>query len=154
MKDTKNKPELEQEQQFVIQRLYTKNISFESPNVPMIFQEQWEPELNLQLNIKHQELDKHIYEVSLTVTAEVKNNTKTAFLAEVEQAGIFTIQGTTAEQLDHALGSFCPGIMFPYAREAISSEVSRGSFPPLTLSPVNFDAIYLQRKEQEAKENK
>jgi preprotein translocase subunit SecB len=151
MKETKKE---DLQQQFIIQRLYTKNISFESPNVPTIFQEQWEPELNLQLNIKHQELEPHVYEVCLTVTAEVKNNTKTAFLAEVEQAGIFTIQGTTADQLEHALGSFCPGIMFPYAREAISSEVLRGSFPPLTLSPVNFDAIFLQRKEQEAMEKK
>ena len=80
---------------------------------------------------------------------QVKNKNKVAFLVEVEQAGIFTIQGTNPEQLEHVLGSFCPSLLFPYAREIISSEVLRGSFPPLVLSPVNFDAIFWQQKQQE-----
>lgn len=135
--------------QFFIQRLYTKNISFESPNTPAIFQEDWEPELNLDLNVKHAELGKDTFEVILSVTTQVKNKNKIAFVVEVEQAGIFTIQGTTQEQLEHILGSFCPNLMFPYAREIISSEVLRGSFPPLVLSPVNFDAIFWQQKQAE-----
>lgn len=136
--------------QFFIQRVYTKNISYEAPHAPAIFQEEWEPELNLDLSMKNHHLDKDTYEVILTVTAQVKSKDKTAFLVEVEQAGLFTIQGAAADQLEHALGSFCPALLFPYAREIISSEVTRGSFPPLVLSPVNFDAIYWQQKQSES----
>lgn len=142
-----------EQHQFFIQRVYTKNISFESPNSPQVFQEEWEPELNLDLNVKHVALDKDLYEVVLSVTANVKNKSKVAFLVEVEQAGIFTIQGPAGEQLDHALGSFCPSLLFPYAREIISSEVTRGSFPQLVLSPVNFDAIYWHQKQQETQQS-
>lgn len=142
-----------EQHQFFIQRVFTKNISFESPNSPQIFQEEWEPELNLDLNVKHMSLDKDTFEVVLTVTANVKNKSKVAFLVEVEQAGIFTIQGPTGEQLEHALGSFCPSLLFPYAREIISSEVTRGSFPQLVLSPVNFDAIYWHQKQQETQKS-
>jgi preprotein translocase subunit SecB len=139
----------DQQHQFFIQRLYTKNVSFESPNGPAVFQEEWEPELNLDLNIKHNKLDKDTFEVVLQVTTQVKNKNKVAFLVEVEQAGIFTIQGIDGDQLEHVLGSFCPSLLFPYAREIISSEVLRGSFPPLVLSPVNFDAIFWQQKQQQ-----
>lgn len=132
-------------QQFVIQRLYVKNSSFETTQTPSIFQKQWEPELNVELNTGHQELEPNIYEVTLTVTATVKNKQETAFLAEVQQAGIFTIQGPGEEQLQHILGSFCPSILFPYIRETISSLVTKGSFPPLVLSPINFDALYIQK---------
>ena len=89
-----------------------------------------------------------MYEVELTVTATVKNNGTTAFLVEVQQAGIFTIKGPSAEQLDHILNSFCPSMLFPYAREVISSEVMRGSFPQLVLAPINFDALYMQQLEE------
>lgn len=136
-------------QQFVIQRLYIKNSSFETTQTPAIFQKQWEPELNLELNTGHVELDNHIYEVTLTVTATVKNKEETAFLVEVQQAGIFTIQGPSGDQLNHILGSFCPSILFPYVRETISSLVIKGSFPPLVLSPINFDALYMQKAQQE-----
>ena len=139
----------ENQHQFFIQRLYIKNISFESPNSPAIFQEEWEPELNLNLNVKHAHLGEDTYEVILSVTTQVKNKDKVAFLVEVDQAGIFTIQGADETQLEHILGSFCPTLMLPYAREVISSEVVRGSFPPLVLSPVNFDAIFWQQKQQQ-----
>ena len=142
-----------EQHQFFIQRIYTKNISFESPNSPQVFQDEWEPELNLDLNVKHQNLDKDTFEVVLTVTANVKNKSKVAFLVEVEQAGIFTIQGPVGEQLEHALGSFCPSLLFPYAREIISSEVTRGSFQQLVLSPVNFDAIFWHQKQQETQQS-
>lgn len=134
-------------QQFVIQRLYVKNSSFETTQTPSVFQKQWEPELNVELNTSHKELEPNIYEVILSVTATVKNKQETAFLAEVQQAGIFTIQGPSDEQLEHILSSFCPNILFPYVRETISSLVTRGSFPPLVLSPINFDALYIQKKQ-------
>lgn len=135
------------ETQFMIQRVYLKDASFEAPNTPQSFQQQWEPELALDLNTKHVKLEENVYEVVLTVTATVKNQNATAFLAEVKQAGIFTIQGAPTQQLDHLLGSFCPSILFPYAREAITSQVIRGSFPQLVLAPINFDALYMQQLE-------
>ena len=139
------------ETQFMIQRIYIKNVSFETTNTPAVFQQNWEPELSLDLNTQHTQLDANTYEVALTVTATVKNNKTVAFLIEVQQAGIFTIQGPNTEQLDHLLGSFCPSILFPYAREAITTEVIRGSFPQLVLAPINFDALYLQQKEEKKK---
>ncbi|KTD50294.1 preprotein translocase subunit SecB [Legionella quinlivanii] len=139
------------EAQFMIQRVYMKDSSFETPNTPAVFQQQWEPELTLDLNTENTELEKNVYEVVLTVTATVKNKNTTAFLAEVKQAGIFTIQGAPKEQLGHLLGSFCPSILFPYAREAITSQVIRGSFPQLVLAPINFDALYMQQLEEQSK---
>ena len=133
------------EAQFMIQRIYAKNLSFETTNTPAVFQEKWEPELALDLNTQHTELETGIFEVTLTVTATVKNNKTTAFLVEIQQAGIFTIQGAQQPQLEHLLGSFCPSILFPYAREAITAEVIRGSFPQLVLAPINFDALYMQQ---------
>lgn len=136
------------EAQFMIQRVYMKDSSFEIPNAPGVFQQKWEPELTLDLNTTHKMLEDNVYEVILTVTATVKNEKSIAFLAEVQQAGIFTIQGAPEEQLDHLLGSFCPNILFPYAREVITSNVIRGSFPQLVLAPINFDALYVQQKEK------
>lgn len=136
-------------QQFMIQRIYIKNSSFETTQTPAIFQQKWEPELNLDINTDHKELDKDTYEVTLSVTATVKNKEETAFLVEIEQAGIFTIQGPNQEQLNHILGSFCPSILFPYVRETISSTVTKGSFPPLVLSPINFDALYMQKMQSQ-----
>ena len=141
-----NNPEL------LIQRIYMKDMSFEAPNAPEVFQNQWEPELGLDLHTNHKKLEEHVYEVVLDVTATVKNKGKTAFLAEVKQAGIFTIKGTSEEQLDHLLGSYCPNLLYPYAREAITAQVTNGSFPQLVLAPVNFDALYMQQKEEATKE--
>lgn len=137
--------------QFMIQRVYVKGLSFETTNTPAVFQQRWEPELTLDLNTQHQKLDNDVYEVTLTVTATVKNQNATAFLIEVQQAGIFTIQGAPEPQLDHLLGSFCPSILFPYVRETITNEVVRGSFPQLVLAPINFDALYMQQLEERRK---
>ncbi|HHF7344771.1 TPA: protein-export chaperone SecB [Legionella feeleii] len=139
------------EAQFMIQRIYTKDLSFETPNTPAVFQQQWEPELTLDLNTQNTQLEQGVYEVVLSVTATVKNQKAVAFLVEVKQAGIFTIQGAAGQQLDHLLGSFCPSILFPYAREAITSQVIRGSFPQLVLAPINFDALYMQQLEENQK---
>ncbi len=133
------------EVQFMIQRIYVKDLSYEAPNTPLIFQNQWEPELNLDLNTQSSEIEKGVYEVILTITATVKNQNAVAFLIEIKQAGIFTIQGSAASQLEHLLGSFCPSILFPYAREAITSQVINGSFPQLVLAPINFDALFMQQ---------
>ena len=141
--------QMNQEAQFMIQRIYVKDLSFETPNTPAVFQQQWEPELNLDLNTQSTKLEENIYEVVLTVTVTVSNKETTAFLVEVKQAGIFTIQGAQGPQLDHLLGSFCPGILYPYAREAITSQVLRGSFPQLVLAPINFDALYMQKMEEQ-----
>ena len=138
----------ENQTQFMIQRVYVKGLSFETMNTPAIFQDTWEPELSLDVNTQHNKLENNIYEVVLSITATVLNKKTTAFLVEVQQAGIFTIQGAPEEQLDHLLGSFCPNILFPYAREAITAEVIRGSFPQLVLAPINFDALYTQQMEQ------
>lgn len=141
----------ESEAQFMVQRVYVKDSSFETPNTPAVFQQKWEPELSLDLNTHNVELEKGIYEVVLTLTATVKNENAVAFLAEVKQAGIFTIQGAPNDQLEHLLGSFCPSILFPYAREMITTQVIHGSFPQLVLAPINFDALYFQQLEEKSK---
>jgi preprotein translocase subunit SecB len=154
---TTTAPQDQSELKFMVQRLYIKDLSFEAPNVPAIFQQQWHPELSLEIHTSNTKLEKDVYEVELHVTATVKNEGQVAFLVEIKQAGIFSIQGTEGPQLDHLLGSFCPNILFPYVRETITSEVIRASFPQLVLAPINFDAIYfqnLQAKTDAAKSTK
>ena len=142
----------ETEQRFEIQRIYTKDLSFESPNTPDVFlQENWQPEIAIDLNIADTKLENETYEVVLTVTATAKAKDATAFLAEVKQAGIFAISGFSEEQVKHMLGAFCPNVLFPYAREAISDIVTRGSFPQLLLAPINFDALYQQQMQEATK---
>jgi len=140
----------EAEQQFIIERIYIKDISFEAPNSPAVFTQNWEPETNLNLNTQVNPLGDDHYEVELHVTVSVKNKEgKTAFLVEVIQAGAFLIKGYPQEQLGHLLASYCPSNLFPYAREVISNLVSKGSFPEMHLSPINFDALYAQRLQEE-----
>lgn len=136
------------EQQFVIQKIYCKDISFETPNSPQIFTEKWEPELKVDLNTAVNPLAENVYEVVLTVTVTVKAGEKTAFLAEVEQAGVFQLAGFEAQQRDAMLGSYCPNLLFPYTREVVSELVNKGGFPQLILQPVNFDAVYAQHLQQ------
>lgn len=133
---------------FIIQRIYVKDISFESPNTPYTFDAQWQPELEVNLETQSNPIQDTQHEVILTITAKVSVNAKLAFLVEVKQAGIFLIAGLTPEQLHHALGSFCPNILFPFAREVIADLVTRGGFPQLLLAPVNFDALYQQHLAQ------
>ena len=142
-----------EEPQFVIQRIYLKDTSFEAPNSPAVFTEEWNPDTNLQLNTQVNPLSENHYEVELMITITVKSNENTAFLVEVTQAGVFQISGYPAEQLNHLLASYCPSNLFPYAREAIASLISKGSFPEMHLSPINFDALYAQRMEEEANQS-
>ncbi len=137
------------QQQFAIQKLYLKDVSFESPNSPAMFTKEWQPEVNLDMNTNSQTLSEGVYNVVLTLTATVKNSDQTAFLIEVQQGGIFTVNGFADNEMGHMLGSFCPNILFPYAREAISDLVTKGGFPPLLLAPVNFDALYAQHLAQQ-----
>jgi preprotein translocase subunit SecB len=132
-------------QQLEIQKIYLKDVSLETPNSPMIFTEQWQPETSVQLDNVSEQLADYVYEVLLTLTVTAKLGEKTAYLVEIQQAGIFTVQGFTDEQLGHVLGAFCPNTLFPFAREVLASMVSKGGFPPLLLNPINFDALYLQR---------
>jgi len=137
-----------QEQQFIIQRIYIKDVSFEAPNSPAVFTQEWNPNTNLDLNTKVNTLANDNYEVELFITITVKSDDKTAFLVEVKQAGVFFIQGYGQEQLNHLLAAYCPNIPFPYAREVIAGMVSKGSFPELHLSPINFDALLFSSREQ------
>lgn len=138
--------------QFNIQRIYVKDVSFETPHAPEIFRVEWKPEVNVDLQTRSNQLEESIYEVALHITVTVKVGDKTAFLVEVNQAGIFTLKGLQKDQLSHAVGSVCPSILYPYAREAISDIVIRGGFPQLLLAPVNFDALYIQHLEQQKKQ--
>ncbi|WP_448249821.1 protein-export chaperone SecB [Thalassotalea agariperforans] len=141
-----------QEPQFAIQRVYMKDVSFETPNSPAIFQKEWKPEVQLDLDTKSAKIADNTYEVILSLTVTVKVEDQTAFLAEVQQAGIFTIGNMPEAQLAHTIGAFCPNTLFPYARESIASLVNRGSFPQLNLAPVNFDALFASYVKQRAAE--
>lgn len=131
--------------EFVIQRLYVKDLSLETPNSPHIFLEAWEPELNMDLQTKANALGEGAHEVELTVTVTVKIKDKTAFLVEAKQAGVFTIKNFPEDQMHPMLGSFCPNILYPYAREVVTDAVMKAGFPQLYLMPVNFDALYEQQ---------
>ncbi|MXP60537.1 protein-export chaperone SecB [Pantoea sp. Taur] len=137
------------EMQFQIQRVYTKDVSYEAPNAPQVFQKEWEPEVKLDLDTASSQLADEVYEVVLRVTVTATVGKDTAFLCEVQQAGIFTIGGIEGTQMAHCLGAYCPNILFPYARECITSLVSRGTFPQLNLAPVNFDALFMNYLQQQ-----
>lgn len=132
--------------EFAIQNLYLKDVSFETPDTPEIFLAEWKPKINIDLDVKNRDLQEHnAYEVVIKITVTAKLDDKIAFLAEVNQAGIFTLKNFPDNQLDAMLGSFCPSILFPYVREAVSDLVMRGGFPPLHLAPINFDALYQEQ---------
>ncbi|MFP3014348.1 MAG: protein-export chaperone SecB [Arsenophonus sp.] len=139
---------------FQIQRIYTKDISFETHNSPNIFQLEWHPEIKLDLDTSSSELSKNVYEVILCVTVTVSLSKKPAFLCEVQQAGIFYINNIEEKQIPHCLGSYCPNILFPYARECITNLVNRGTFPQLNLSPVNFDVLFMNCIQKNTTKNK
>lgn len=140
--------ETTQEKQFSIQKIYTKDISFETPNAPKIFTEKWEPSVDFNLGTHVEPLDDDLYEVALTVTVTVKCDDTSAYLVEATQAGIFSLNGFSEQEMGPMLGSFCPNILFPYAREVVSDLVAKGRFPQLLLAPVNFDALYAQHLQQ------
>lgn len=144
MSDTQETTNEKAEAHFSIEKIYLKDVSFESPAAPSVFTEEWSPEINMDLNSQGHAVDENVFEIELSITVTAKNKDKTAFLVEIKQCGIFAISGMDEANLNGMLGSFCPNILFPYAREAISDLVTKGGFPQLLLSPVNFDAIYAQ----------
>ncbi|PKF60295.1 protein-export chaperone SecB [Psychromonas sp. psych-6C06] len=139
--------------EFNIQRIFVKDISFECPNSPLIFKKEWAPEVSMDIDTKSQKLEDGVYEVVLTLTTTAKVGEDVAFLCEVQQAGIFSVGQLEGPQMAHCLNAFCPNILFPYAREAVSNLVTRGTFPQLNLAPVNFDALFqnaMMQKQAEA----
>ena len=138
------------EKQLAISKIYVKDFSFESPRAPEVFKAgEWKPQTNLNLRSSHDALEGDAHEIVLTVTVEAKEQDKTLFLVELHQAGIFEIAGYGNEELEAIVGSFCPNILFPYARETIASIIQKGGFPEFVLQPINFDALYLQAKQQQ-----
>lgn len=141
------------EKRLSITKIYLKDFSFESPQSPDIFRQgDWKPQTNLNLRSSHNQLEGDIHEIVLTVTIEAKEEDKTCFLVELQQAGLFQIAGYEGEELQAIIGSFCPNILFPYARESIASLIQKGGFPEFVLQPINFDALYLQAKQQQMSE--
>jgi preprotein translocase subunit SecB len=138
--------------QFNVQKIYLKNLSFEAPNAPGIFQEEAPPQLQLNLNQKVARFDEGMFEVVLTITLTCTVNEKTAYLAEVEQAGVFGLTGFDEQGLDLMLGSYCPNVLFPYARQAVGDLVQHGGFPPFLLQPINFEAIYADQQRRRAEQ--
>ena len=141
--------------QFSIQKIYVKDVSFEVPNAPDIFNEQGQPELNLSLNQKVGRIGDDVFEVVLTVTLTCKLAERTVYLAEVAQSGIFGMTGFDEPTLDMMLGTYCPNVLFPYARQMVSDMVMAGGFPPFYLQPINFEALYADglRRRAEAQGN-
>ena len=137
--------EQQTDRQFAIQRIYTKDISFESPNAPQVFISEWEPKINVDLSTEIQALSEDTIQVVLTVNVVAKHEDKTAFLVEVQQAGIFLAKGFSEEELGPLMGIGAPNALYPYAREVVSDLITRGSFPQFTLQPVNFEQMYAQQ---------
>ncbi len=130
--------------QLAIQRIYVKDLSFESPLTPKVFADDWQPQVDVNLGSESRNVGPELFEVELVVTVNVKVGESTAFLVEVHQAGVFQLTGFTDTELGPMLGSYCPNILFPFAREVVSDLVSKGGFPQFLLAPVNFDALYTQ----------
>lgn len=141
----------EVEQNFSIARIFIKDLSLESPKAPQIFEKEWNPKLNLEVDVTNEKLKDTVYQVILKLGVSVQTDDKMAFLIEVQQAGVFVVQGFDEKTVDHILGSMCPNILFPYARETVDSLAVRATFPAPMLAPINFDALLEQRKKQ--KEN-
>lgn len=146
--------EQSREAQFIMQRIYIKDMSFESPRAPDSFLKEWKPKINLEMNTNNSSVGDDTYEIVLSLTITAKNeDEEVIYLVEVQQAGVFLVKGLDQEGMAQTLGSFCPSVLFPYARETVDSIVTKGSFPPLMLAPVNFDAIYTEAKARAEAEN-
>ena len=147
---------------FVVHNVYVKDVSFEAPNTPHVFSVEWNPKLDFDMEMGHTTLADGVYEVLINVTVKVdlepteemikkdpKKEPETAFLVEVKQAGIFSLQGVgDGEKIEHILSTIAPSILFPYIREAVSNLVTKGGFPQLILPPMNFEAMYRHQLHQ------
>jgi preprotein translocase subunit SecB len=147
---TPNQTDANAQPGFAIEKLYVKDASLEIPNAPQIFTDRTPPQVSVELGNSAQKLDEGIYEVAIKVTLTSKIGDKVAFLVEITQAGIFGIRNVPDENMEMILAITCPNILFPYAREAVSDLVTRAGFAPVLLNPINFEALYMQQKEQAA----
>lgn len=138
------------QRQLVLQKIYIKDLSFESPNSPQVFAGQsGEPQIQFNLKSSSRQVGETAWEVLLTITVEAKGaEERTLFLVELQQAGIFNLQGYSEEEMRPLIGSYCPSVLYPYAREVVSEAISKGGFPQLLLQPINFDAVYMQAQQQ------
>jgi preprotein translocase subunit SecB len=130
------------EGQVRLEKMYLKDASFESPASPLVFRDEWQPEIDVSVNTRSERIEAGTFEIVVTVTVTAKQKEKTAFIAEVQYAGIFSMSGLPDQIIHRAIGTFCPTTIFPYVRETVDSLVTRGGFPPLHLVPINFDAAY------------
>ncbi len=138
------------EPNFEINRIYVKDVSVETPHVPEIFKKPWEPEISLNLANEVTQLEEEeLIEASLTLTVTATLGDETAYVIEVEQAGIFTLVGFDEEQRGYVIGAMIPNILFPYARETISGLSQKAGFPPMVLNPIDFNGVYQQHLQQE-----
>lgn len=135
---------------FTIEKIYVKDVSFESPNAPAVFHEAVQPELQLNLNQRVQRLNENAFEVVLAITLTCSAGGRTAYVAEVQQAGVFGLVGLEPQAIDVLLGTQCPNILFPYVRSLISDLIQAGGFPPFYLQPINFEALYAESLRQRA----
>ena len=133
---------------FEIKKIYARDLSLEVPHAPDIFFAEWKPDTDLNMHNEARRLPNGEYDVALRVTVEASLGGKTAFVAEAQVSGVFAIAGLTTEELQHVLGSVCPGILYPYARELVSDLSVRAGFPQYILAPVNFDALYRRHREE------
>ena len=138
--------------QFTVEKIYVKDVSFEAPSTPQVFNESGQPQLQMNLNQRVQKLSDTAYEVILGVTLTCTIADKTAYLAEVQQAGVFGLVGFDEMTLDALLATHCPNVLYPYARQAISDLITAGGFPPFLLQPINFDALYAESARQRAEQ--
>lgn len=140
--------------QLNLERIYVKDVSFESPQAPQIFAQQWKPQVKLDLNTTTRALADERFEVDLRITVTTKTEDElTSMIVEVTQSGIFFVSGFEPEQQKMLLATMCPNILFPYIREQIDSMMVKGGFPPLHIAPVNFDAVYAQALQAEAEKS-
>jgi preprotein translocase subunit SecB len=138
------------EQKFAIQRVYLKDLSFETPQGASAFNKQWQPKVNQDLSTKSAKIDEDLFEVSVRMTITVSDGEETIYLIEVDQAGLFSIAGLEDQHVAKLLNTTCASMLFPYAREAIDNVLTKGSFPPLMIPPINFDALYANAIKQAA----
>ncbi len=142
-------PQQQSQPTFQIEKVYVKDVSLEIPHAPQVFTEQVQPQLEVQINTAAGKFSEPYYEVTVTATVTAKSGEKTVFLAEAVQAGIFQLRNVPEEELGPLLGIGCPTILFPYLRETISDLIQRGGFPPVLLAPMSFEALYVQRLQQQ-----
>jgi preprotein translocase subunit SecB len=153
MADESGNGESEDQRQVALQKIYIRDASIEVPDGPRIFTEEYQPEVNIDLNTQIQSLNEETHEVSLTVTVTAQQNERIAYIIEVQQAGVVQIEGfSDPEERSHVLGAYCPTILFPYVREAVGDMVARAGFPHFLLQPVNFDLLYTQHRTNEDNE--